>query len=86
MDSDIIKSFKLKDLTTAELKKDLELYYKVIDKLLVTEDVINNNEILIMIHKTFSFELVVTNFEEDKKQKKSDDGFKPEELDMLCKK
>ncbi|CAG8462970.1 9925_t:CDS:2, partial [Dentiscutata heterogama] len=97
------------DLMAAELKKDLELYYRVIDEPLATEDVMNDDEILAIVHETFDPESTVTDSEEDEvsppppvnlpeainalnvliqfqEQRESDNGFKPEELDMLHKK
>ncbi|CAG8845087.1 10738_t:CDS:2, partial [Gigaspora margarita] len=88
---------------------DLKLYYKIVDKLVTTEDMINDNEILAMVHRTFDSEPIATDSEEDEvplaplvnlseainalqlliqfqEQRESNDGFKPEELNMLHKK
>ncbi|CAG8752670.1 14346_t:CDS:1, partial [Racocetra fulgida] len=95
--------------TASDLIKDLELYCRIVDKLLLTKDLINDDEILAMVHDTFDPAPVVTDSEEDnmplafsvslseainalhtlvrfQEQRESNDGFKPEELDLLRKK
>ncbi|CAG8833596.1 22019_t:CDS:1, partial [Gigaspora margarita] len=53
------------DLMVAKLVRDLELYYKIIDKPFTTEDMMNDKEILAMVHKTFDPEPVATDSVKD---------------------
>ncbi|CAG8744586.1 36981_t:CDS:2, partial [Gigaspora margarita] len=54
-----------RDPMVTELVSDLELYYKIIDKPLATEDMINDKEILAIVHRTFDPEPIATDSEED---------------------
>ncbi|RIB17180.1 hypothetical protein C2G38_2037931 [Gigaspora rosea] len=108
-DYDTIDLTDDRDPIVADLVRDLELYYKLIDEPSTTEDAMNDKEILAMVHKTFDPEPAATDSEEDEvppappvnlsetinapqlliqfqEQRESDDGFKPEELNMLRKK
>ncbi|CAG8783512.1 13681_t:CDS:2, partial [Racocetra persica] len=53
------------DSEVAGLKKDLKLYYTIINEPLATEDIMNDDEILVMVYETFNLEQVITNSEED---------------------
>ncbi|CAG8625186.1 3854_t:CDS:2 [Dentiscutata erythropus] len=53
------------DPMVAELAKDLELYYRIVDEPLATENAMNNEKILGMVYRTFDPEPVATDSEED---------------------
>ncbi|CAG8653741.1 6639_t:CDS:2, partial [Cetraspora pellucida] len=68
---DIDDEYETIDLTdngdpiAANLIKDLELYCRIIGGPLPTEDVMNDDEILAMVHDTFDPALAVTDSEDE---------------------
>ncbi|CAG8631295.1 6235_t:CDS:2, partial [Racocetra persica] len=50
----LLREKGIKDPEAARLKKDLELYCTIVNELLATEDVMNDNEILVMVYEIFN--------------------------------
>ncbi|CAG8834987.1 39329_t:CDS:2, partial [Gigaspora margarita] len=65
-DYDTIDFTDNRDPIVTELISDLKLYYKIVDKPVTTEDIINDNEILAMVHRTFDPKPIATDSKEDK--------------------
>ncbi|CAG8840346.1 9687_t:CDS:2, partial [Gigaspora margarita] len=64
-DYDTIDLTDDRDPMVIELISDLELYYKIVDKPVTTENTMNNNEILVIVYRTFDPEPIATDSEED---------------------